>query len=92
MHRLRRLRAGLPGNGNFCVGGFAGEVVELYSGKLELVRQEIGGGEHYEDFAGNGEHWRAVLYLPRSLDGSGIQLGELPGAFAALQSALFDFF
>jgi hypothetical protein len=32
--------------------------------------------------------WRAVFYLPRRLDGSGIELRELPGAFAAPQSAL----
>jgi hypothetical protein len=67
-------------------------VVELYSDKLELVRQKVGGGEDYEDSAGNGALWRAVFYLPGSLGGLGMELGELPGALAAPQNAFFDFF
>ena len=31
MHRLRRLRSGLPGDGDFCSGRFAGEVGPLYA-------------------------------------------------------------
>src|ERR1700691_2547515 len=40
MHRLRRLRAGLPGDGDFCARRPAGEMVELHASERRLVREE----------------------------------------------------
>ena len=41
MHRLRRVRSRVSGDGDLCAGGFAGKMAELHGREFGVVREEV---------------------------------------------------
>src|SRR2546423_2942832 len=70
MYRLRRVRAGVPGDRYFRAGGLAGEVAELYARKCRLVREEVARVPVCMGFGGT---FQRAAFLFR-----GLSLRELP--------------